>query len=357
MIKSTFELQSAAWIWSYIGSAQVPECVLFRKVVRYAAVPKSVVLNVTADTTYILSVNGNFVLRGPAKSQTFRYYDTVDISPYLHIGDNVLIVQVCHYVHDPYQANRYKAGPVALTPKPQGGLLIFGDQDWKTDSTYMCHQMKAYRFIEAPKDYPYLPYAEELDAGNLPDGLDGTGSDEWDFAKEIETNEESTPYGVSGMWRVAPRPIPHPFEKKQLFAGVVRAADDLCDADMILQKHGLLVPAGLDTWIELDAGENITAFPIFEIEGEGGRVEFLYAECYGAYENGVFVKRDRVDHCSLGQQLVGVTDVYITGKGKQRYQPFDYKAFRFLRLRIQTGNAPLRIRQHHNLGDFFYAAF
>ena len=69
------EKTGANWIWNRMESATEPECVLFKKTVFYNAAPESVVLNITADTSYLLSINGIKVARGPAKSQNIRYYD------------------------------------------------------------------------------------------------------------------------------------------------------------------------------------------------------------------------------------------------------------------------------------------
>ncbi len=333
------------WIWSHIGPTQQPEHVLFRRVVFYDTVPESVVLHVTADTHYLLKINGQTVCRGPAKSQRYRYYDTIDIAPFLKKGKNVLIAEVSHYVCDPFKANAFEAGPVNMPTKPQGGLLIFGDADWETNDRYECHQMQAYRFVPLSEAYMYLAFGEELDARLLPDGLDGAPSADWHGVEQLEANDGYRLGGLANVWELSPRTIPHPFEKARPYAGVARAAGNFADAARLLTRDGVTLSAGTDTWVELDAGANVTAYPVLETDGgAGSRVELLYAESYGTFKDGVFVKEDRADYQTPGQELVGLTDTYVAGDGHYRYQPFDYKAFRFLRLHIQVGDTPLRIR-------------
>lgn len=345
MFKSSIGEGACHWIWSYTGPAHQPEYVLFRRMVSYDTVPERVILNITADTTYLLWVNGQLVCRGPAKSQRYRYYDTVDIAPFLKPGRNVLIAEVCHYIGDPFKANCFKAGPVSMPAKPQGGLLIFGDPEWGTDYRYECHEMKARRFLPAPEEYMYMAFNDELDARLLPGGLDGSPSDDWHPVEMLEANVGYYFGGLATVWELQPRNIPHPFERPRPFAGVARAAETFADAERLLSADGMTLPAGTDTWVELDAGANITAFPVLETDGgAGSRIELLYAESYGTVENGVFVKRDRADHQTPGQQLAGCSDVYIVGNEPYRYQPFNYKAFRFLRLRIRVGDTPLHIR-------------
>ena len=345
MFKSSMERDACYWIWSYTGPAQQPEYVLFRRIVSYDTVPKSVILNITADTHYLLKINGQLVCRGPAKSQRYRYYDTVDIAPFLKPGKNVLVAEVCHYVSDPFKANCFEAGPVSMPTKPQGGLLIFGDADWETNECYECHELKARRFVLAPKDYMYLAFTDELDARLLPGGLDGSPSEDWHPVERLEANVGYYFGGLTTVWELHPRTIPRPFERPRPFAGVARAAEGFENAAQLLTAEGVMLPAGTDTWVELDAGANITAFPMLETAGgAGSRVELLYAEGYGTVQDGVLIKRDRTDHQSPGQELVGLTDVYIVGEEPYCYQPFSYKAFRFLRLHVQVGETPLHIR-------------
>lgn len=48
-------------------------------------------MRISADSRYKLYVNGRYVLAGPLKGDRFRkYYDEVDLTPYLHTGNNVV---------------------------------------------------------------------------------------------------------------------------------------------------------------------------------------------------------------------------------------------------------------------------
>lgn len=337
MYKPLSNAPQAHWIWSYTGAAVEPECVLFQKTVRYTAVPETLRLHITADTAYIVQLNGTVVCRGPAKSQSMRYYDTVDIAPYLQIGENTLTAQVIHYVGDPHRANRFEAGPVSMPAKPQGGFLVFGDPAWQTDDSYRCCSMKSYGFIPVDETYMYLGYTEEVDARVLPE--------DWAPAVKVEAHDEYFWGGAARIWQVRERPIPLPFEKHQAYTGITRASENFSDAAALLSQAGCVIPPHAEVWAEIDAGAHLTAFPLYAFSGgKDSRVEMRYAECYGRYENGVFVKDDRTDCHSEGQCLDGLTDVYIAGEGEQCYQPFFYKAFRYIHLHIQTGDAPLGVR-------------
>ena len=67
---------------------------LFRKTFTLGSVPARVPARITADSRYILWVNGQEVSRGPVRSQPRRlHYDMLDLAPYLVAGENVIAVK------------------------------------------------------------------------------------------------------------------------------------------------------------------------------------------------------------------------------------------------------------------------
>jgi alpha-L-rhamnosidase len=71
---------------------------LFRRTFEVAEVPRAVPARLTADSRYVLWVNGREVGRGPARSQPSRQrYDSHDLAPYLVAGANVVTILVTYY--------------------------------------------------------------------------------------------------------------------------------------------------------------------------------------------------------------------------------------------------------------------
>ncbi|MBE6659017.1 MAG: alpha-L-rhamnosidase [Ruminococcaceae bacterium] len=67
--------------------------ILFRRSFSLDTCPEKAILYLTADDYYKLYVNGVFVTQGPTPGYPFHYYyNTVDITRYLHPGDNVIAV-------------------------------------------------------------------------------------------------------------------------------------------------------------------------------------------------------------------------------------------------------------------------
>lgn len=118
---------------------------IFRSTVSLDAVPSTAPARLTADSRYVLFVNGAEVGRGPARSQPRRLrYDEYDLAPFLRQGTNTIAVLVTFYgdataFWQPAAAN----GGLGLD-----GVLVFearlGD-DWLiSDDTWLVHRATAW---------------------------------------------------------------------------------------------------------------------------------------------------------------------------------------------------------------------
>jgi alpha-L-rhamnosidase len=71
---------------------------MFRRTFNLETVPAEAPARLTADSRYVLWVNGQEVGRGPARSQPYRQrYDSYDLAPHLCVGTNVVAVLVTYY--------------------------------------------------------------------------------------------------------------------------------------------------------------------------------------------------------------------------------------------------------------------
>lgn len=340
----------AQWIWRRKQAVDESEYLLFRKSVVYSRPPIKAEITVTADSCFVLYINGERLLRGPTKSDlSLRYTDTVDLAPHLRQGENVLAAEVIHYPGNRHLANEFKAGPTALMSSMQGGLMIDGDPAWRTDASYHCLPLEAYRFTSvADTDLIYMGHFEDVDGALYPAGWKEAGYREENWKPAVEITENS-PYimgGLANVWQVEPNPIPRPYEEKVSLQRVTRcSASAASQAQHLLAGEWLELPAGEDAWIELDAGEYRTAFPEWEIEGgRGAEICLIYAESYGFDRDGKYIKAARDDCSREGSYLKGGRDVYRPDGRRQNYCPFHYRAFRFIRVEIHGGGQAVKIR-------------
>ena len=89
------DLTHALWIWPESHNWDLHNSyALFRKTFELRDVPPEAPLIITADQSYQLYVNGEYVCRGPARGfQSHWPYDEVDVRPFLRKGANLLAVR------------------------------------------------------------------------------------------------------------------------------------------------------------------------------------------------------------------------------------------------------------------------
>ena len=70
----------------------------FRKTFELDALPEQFHIHVSADNRYKLYINGRLISLGPARGNVFNWnFETVDLSPYLKRGKNILAAVVWNY--------------------------------------------------------------------------------------------------------------------------------------------------------------------------------------------------------------------------------------------------------------------
>lgn len=184
--------------------------VLFRKAFHLDAVPQAAPLRVTADSRFVLWVNGQEVGRGPVRAQPRRWrYEAFDIAPLLQTGANAVGVLVTYYGK---ATSWWQPGP------PEGGIngdaclvldaRLAGADDLATDADWRVHRSTAWSRIAASG----VP-CEVLDARELPTGwtLPGFDDGSWPTATILTARHwgglgRSRP-PVSPYGKLLPRPL------------------------------------------------------------------------------------------------------------------------------------------------------
>lgn len=159
------ELSQAYWIWNDREESPRNEWWLFRKNFKVADDIMESSLAITADSRYVLYVNGERLGQGPVRSwPSEQFYDTYDCTHLLKQGQtNVIAVMVQHYGLSTFQYIRGRGGLLAqLNLSYQNGEeeTIITDDSWKTiknqaqDST-------------SPRMSCQLPFSEKIDRRKL----------------------------------------------------------------------------------------------------------------------------------------------------------------------------------------------
>jgi alpha-L-rhamnosidase len=188
----------AQWVWAAGEASPRNAWRCFRRVFETAEAPGSARLHITADSRYVLYVNGERVGRGPARSWPFQQsYDTHEIGPLLRPGPNVLAVLVMHYGVSSFQYVRGRGGLLAQLELP-GGPSIGTDSSWTT-------VLHAGHDPRSPRMSVQLGFAERVDARDWDDGWTTLEYDDsaWDPATVVG------PVGTPPWTTLVPRDIPH----------------------------------------------------------------------------------------------------------------------------------------------------
>ena len=310
----------------------------FRTAFDLPVAPERYDVRICADSRYKIVVNGVFVAAGPCKNDaSIRTYDIVDLAAALRRGRNVIAVTVLHYpVHGPGNHS------VATTATP--GLWVRSCDALPMSLSSGGHWKAIVdpnrRIVGENPFFAPLQILEEWEPDATLRGWDRDAdapADSWPNA--LVYDQELMP-PVLRPDALAPRPIPP-------MASVPGAFPEA----MMLP---VVVDAGDTCELLFDAGEETTAYLHLAMSGgTGARVELLCAESYALHipehPSGFDdhpVKGDRTD--AEHGALFGYADHYtVAGYGTadhpETYEPFWWRTFRYLRVRIVAGPRPLTV--------------
>lgn len=349
------EFPKTHWIWIPGVEEKVmdkPRIVYFRKVITIQTPETERRIKISADTRYKLYINGVFVQFGPARGDRhIWYYDEVELTPYLRMGENVIAVEVLRY------AVGYGTGNHGMFRSSTPGVFIEEIQECRNteeetitaDCSWRCRERKNYQINRESELFAPLIYLEECSGDaeiqnwKLPEYDDGNWLTPFAY-RMSEVREASCP----GDLHVRPIPFMYLVQKR------LKRVVPKYDAE-IMEKWNLFlageqpveIPPNTKISVELNAGELTCGFLALHIKkGAGTHIQILQSEGYVQHEsiNEIWpLKKDRLDW--ENGYLHGYSDFYhVEGYGtecsEEIYEPFWFRTFRFIRLEIETKDEP-----------------
>ncbi len=290
---------SAKFIRHIDRRASAEQMFYFRRTYRFAK-PTEGKIKVMADARYKLWINGQFVSAGPCKGDRhMRYYDELDITPYLADGDNLFEVTLLNLAASE-DMDQKEIHIASVFRSGDGYLYISGEvsdengiQRVETDTTWEC--------------------AEETHISFTPQFFVGL-------------NEHVTVgFGSALTWSTAvPSPMPP------------RIMNDTIPFGEILASYASPRPIPLLTYIPrkftyhdgyYDAGELMTGYVRLVAHGKG-KITVTYGECFVDGDKDHFVKGDRTDTSLF---LLGHDDTFEVD-GELKFESFWFRTFRFVKV-------------------------
>ncbi len=304
-------MEKAFWISSSQPSSE-NRVYLFRK--SFTVTDPHVTAAVCADSRYQLFINGKFVSEGPSKgNDQVTYYDEIDISRYLHEGENQVEAKVLFLADE-----RHWSG---IVRKNRAAFLFWARDDQSclvcTDDSWECCLDEGYRFHASHYVHGNGPMDEEHFYGDLPRN--------WEKAVVLYPcfNQMMSDWGVLPKYPLQKSIIPR-----------IKAEKSRAFLDAQFPVH--IKTEDQPRFIDLEAEAYITGYPVITFSGKG-TVRVIYAEAYATSMKGAMpIKNyDRKDKTG---SIMGAGDLVHIDAEKAAYSPYWCRAFRFIRLQVEPGS-------------------
>ncbi|MFD0710309.1 family 78 glycoside hydrolase catalytic domain [Paenibacillus sp. GCM10027626] len=199
----------AEWIWGGETASPRNEWRCFRKTFEWSPQAGEALLHISADSRYVLYLNGKQVGRGPVRSwPKEQFYDTYEVNHLLTAGENTIAVHVLHFGVTNFYYLRGQGGLIAeLTAASGNGerAVLVTDGSWKT--SVMTGYDKTSTRMSCQQGFAEIYDATSWDAA----WKEGQYNDAaWEQAKTVGA-------AGSGPWKsLIPRDIPFLTEEKMM---------------------------------------------------------------------------------------------------------------------------------------------
>lgn len=311
----------------------------FRKSFEINKTPNEFIIHISADNRYRLFVNGNSVCFGPARGDLSHwFYESVDIAPFLSIGENIIAVEVWNFgVKKPWAQISLKTALIV-----QGNSV--SEDVVNTNSTWRVIKNHAYspiQLVGSAKQLEVVGVGDNLDASQHPWGWETLkyNDSSWAFAKTIGAGH-STITKNDSSWTLTPRRIPMMEQTYQRLSTICRTTGGVVSLGFIQGNEKWIVPADTNITVLFDQGKLTTAYPELLItKGKGSKIKITYSESL------LDAKRQKGNRNDVkGKSVFGNYDLFIADGGDNRlFRPLWFRTWRYMQIEIETKDEPLVI--------------
>ncbi len=331
---------------------------LFRKHIHLRSVPSAFVIHVSADNRYKLYVNERLVSLGPARGDLFYWnYETVDLAPFLTVGDNIIAAKVWNEgSHRPEAQISWRTGFI-LQGDTGGEKAVNTDRSWK------CIRDDGYRPLEVSGVIGYYVAGpgELIDMKKHIRGWQSTAFDDaaWKNA-DLAVWSGGAPKGIRDApgWMLVPSGLPQMELTVQRLQSTREATGIDVPGSFPQKTQPLTFPANTKATLLLDNGFLTNAYVTLQFSrGLDAVISLKYAEA-------LYVPADASRDAAQGSAPVGFSKtagkgnrdevkgkIFIgrgdrllsDGTNRQVFTSLYWRTYRYLQLEIETGDEPLTI--------------
>jgi alpha-L-rhamnosidase len=299
----------------------------FKKNVTLSYGQQKVLVRISADSQFILMVNGHRAAYGPSRSDLQHWrYEVADISSSLHPGENHLQAIVWKYP-DGVMLSQMSRRLVFLMESVDPSL-----SDFDTNPSWQVRQDPERTFASANMyeelhNYYVAAPAEIMHGKNV-------DSEGWSSAQSIGSAAlRGDPDGHT-PWMLSADELPAMEYTAESAGAVVRQSG-------MVSTHGqeYILPAHSHGTILLDRKMLTTAYPKLVVVGLGAKIKLTYAEAlYHDWKKG---NRNEIE----GKQIQGLTDqVFLDREGYVHYEPLNWRTWRYLQIEVESADQEVVLR-------------
>ena len=226
----------ASWIWSDAAGSPRNEWRCFRRSFRLQGPQGPGKLRITADSRYVLYVNGELAGRGPVRSWPFELaYDEYEVGHLLRPDEeNVIAVLVIHYGISTFQYVRGRGGLLVQLDMPDGSIAT--DETWRT-RIHGGHDPRSSRIS------CQLGFTEVLDARKWDEAWTSAGFDDSTWASASVLG----PAGMPPWTKLIERDIPY-LTEEPVYPALVESLAKVKPAawSAVIDVRSVMVPDSAD---------------------------------------------------------------------------------------------------------------
>jgi alpha-L-rhamnosidase len=329
----------ASWIATPGSSPDGYGVYLFRRLIDLPTLPSSLPVCVSADNRYKLYVNDSLVSIGPARGDVHHWnYATVDLAPFLHKGTNCVAAQVWNEGPERTEAQiSFRTGFILQAAGPEGRALNT-DTGWLTvmDSSYSPLKVRVPGYYVAGPGQ--LTDMNKKLTGWTTGGYPATG---WKHAQVIAEGVPRnipTSFASTTAWLLTPSSLPPMQLAKQRISTIRKSEGITVSPDWPNHPTPLAIPPNSQATILFDQSSLTNAYPTLVFSGgKNARLSLTYAEALYSPSHGKGNRSD-ID----GKSIIGRRDSILSdGSDGQSFTTLTWRTWRYIRLRITTGDEPL----------------
>ncbi|MDD3798161.1 MAG: family 78 glycoside hydrolase catalytic domain [Novosphingobium sp.] len=318
----------------------------FRRNVSLDRKPQRFLVRVSADQRFVLYVNGVRAAAGPARGDLAHWrYEEIDLAPYLRRGENIVAAKVWSDGRNAARA-QISAGITAFSlaaVDPAQAALIDTGAGWRVriDHSRSVGNGLAQLNRQVGQTYYVSGGPETIDAAML--------AQDW-----------NAPHTASAGWQPAATALDGPAPWQMVRDALPQMRYDRVPSGHIVRSSGLegrrfpagkaSVPAHSEATVLIDAGRVLAAYPVLRVSGgAGAEVTLTYTEAlYDPVKRSGGARGPRVrfeDRARVDDGLaLGLTDSFRPdGAQNREFAPFWWRAWRFVEIRVKTGDDPLTL--------------